>query len=212
MYEKFTKNMKRLAHDCFRIKIDDKVIYTDPFKLPFKSTDAPHDADLILISHDHFDHCSPEDIAKIQKSTTRIVANISCKGKIKGSVIFVSPNETETIDGIQIKSVPAYNTKKERQGFHPKRNNNCGYVFGNNDIKIYFAGDTDAIPEMKDIKCNIALLPVSGTYVMDFTEALLAAEYINPDVVIPMHYGAIVGSDEDAYNFMRKWKGKTIIL
>jgi L-ascorbate metabolism protein UlaG (beta-lactamase superfamily) len=193
----------RINHDCFRIDAD-VIVYTDPFHL---QTDQPK-ADLVLISHDHYDHCSPEDLRKIRKKETIFLATQACREKIDGDVRIVKPGEKLSVKGVDVEVVPAYNTNKD---FHPKKSGYVGYVFSILGHRIYFAGDTDYIPEMKKIKCDIALLPVSGTYVMTAEEAVLAAKDISPTFVIPMHYGDIVGTADDAKRFKRLYKGKTEI-
>lgn len=199
--DKMLDNIKWLGHDTFRIEGDGKVIYTDPFKIK-----AGEKADIILITHEHYDHCSPEDVAKIQGPNTVIVTTADCAGKLKGYIKTVSPGDKLTVEGIHIKAVPAYNTNKK---FHPRAINWVGYVFTVMGHRIYIAGDTDRIPEMKDIKCDIALLPVSGTYVMTAEEAAEAAAMdIKPGMAVPMHYGSIVGSVEDAKRFVDLLKGK----
>jgi L-ascorbate metabolism protein UlaG (beta-lactamase superfamily) len=193
------KDIHWLGHDTFKIS-SEKIIYTDPYKLKRKDT-----ADIILITHEHSDHCSPEDIKKIQKPDTIIVTTPDCAKKLTGKIRTVKPGDTLTVEGIDIEAVPAYNTNK---AFHPRSNNWVGFIFSVKGRRIYIAGDTDYIPEMKTFKADIAILPVSGTYVMTAEEAVRAALDINPGVAIPMHYGTIVGSLDDAKRFADALKGK----
>ncbi len=188
-----------LGHDCFKIT-NNLVIYTDPFNI--KKQDK---ADIILITHEHFDHCSPDDIKKIQTKDTVIVAPADCLSKLTGTVKIMKPNETISVKGISINAIPAYNINKQ---FHPKMKGWVGYIITVNNTRIYLAGDTDYIPEMNSLhNIDIALLPVSGTYVMTAEEAAQAAMAIKPKVAIPMHYGAIVGNIADAKKFKQLLKG-----
>lgn len=187
------KNIIWLGHDGFLIKGDGKVVVIDPFQV--KQCEP---ADVILVTHEHYDHCSLEDIQKIQKASTVIVTESNSAKKLSGDVRVVRPGDKLTVSGIPIEAVPAYNTNKN---FHPKQNGWLGFILTVDGVRIYHAGDTDLIPEMDSIKADIALLPVSGTYVMTAEEAVEAAKTIKPKLVIPMHYGAIVGSAEDARRF-----------
>jgi L-ascorbate metabolism protein UlaG (beta-lactamase superfamily) len=178
-----------LGHDGFRID-SEKTVYFDPYEIaPGKM------ADIILITHEHFDHCSPDDVAKIQQPQTVIVTEKNSAKKLSGDVRVVSPGDTLTVDGVKIEAVPAYNVNKK---FHPKANGWLGFIVEIEGVRVYHAGDTDYIPEMGDFKTDIALLPVSGTYVMTADEAVEAALAIKPQIVIPMHYGSIVGGEQDA--------------
>ena len=197
--EKLMEKITWLGHDGFRID-GSKTIYFDPYQI---KTDKP--ADLILISHEHFDHCSPDDVARIQGEETIIVTDKDAAGKLSGNIKIVSPGDHISVRGVSIDVVPAYNTDKE---FHTRARAWLGFIVGIDGVRVYHAGDTDVIPEMKHIETDIALLPVSGTYVMTADQAAEAAMMIKPRIVIPMHFGAIVGSEEDAQKLQAALKGK----
>lgn len=197
------KDIHWLGHDTFRV-VGEKVIYTDPFKI--KKNDK---ADIILITHEHYDHCSPEDVKKIQGPETVIVATADCARKLSGNIKVIKVGGSINVGGIEIEAVPSYNINKQ---FHTKDMGWVGYIFTVKGQRIYIAGDTDYIPEMKTFKTDIALLPVSGTYVMTAEEAIQAALDIKPKIAIPMHYGSIVGSKSDARRFADGLKGKIEVV
>ncbi len=197
------KDIHWLGHDTFKIT-GEKTVYTDPFKIRKKDT-----ADIILITHEHFDHCSPEDVKKIQGPNTMIVATSDCAKKLSGKIKVVKPGDKINVEGIEIEAVTAYNTNKQ---FHPKANGWVGYIFTVKGQRIYIAGDTAYIPEMKNFKADNALLPVSGTYVMTAEEAVKAALDIKPKIAVPMHYGSIVGSENDAKKFSEGLKGQIEVV
>jgi L-ascorbate metabolism protein UlaG (beta-lactamase superfamily) len=188
-------NIHWLGHDSFRID-SEVTIYIDPWKLVAGSRPA----DLILITHNHSDHFSPDDIAQIRVSGTELVAPAVVAGKLTGAVHKVKPGVHLTVKGVEIVVLPAYNVDKK---YHPQHAGHVGYVLTVRGCRIYHAGDTDAIPEMEGLRPDIALLPVSGTYVMDAQEAVEAVRLLQPGLAIPMHYGAIVGSDADALRFQQ---------
>lgn len=194
-----------LGHDGFKIKDMEKdlVIYTDPYKI-LNQGDIQKDAQIILISHNHFDHLSIDDISKISNENTKIIAPQECETKLKetkcNDIKIVKPGETINVLDTKIEIVPAYNTNKN---FHPKEDNKVGYILTLQNTRIYHSGDTDEISEMKEFKPDIALVPVSGTYVMDPHEAAHAInELLKPKLfAIPMHYNSIVGTSKDAEKF-----------
>ena len=174
-----------------------KIIYIDPYRIEKEV----HDADIIFITHDHYDHYSEEDIEKVMKEDTIIVAPKTAPifNKIKNKVEVI-PNEKYEINGIKIETIPAYNIKKQ---FHPKSNEWVGYILEIEGKRYYIAGDTDITPENQQIKCDIAFVPVGGTYTMDYKEAAELINIIKPKIAIPMHYGSIVGTKQDAENFKK---------
>lgn len=199
-----------LGHDTFKLS-GEKVVYIDPYELTV--TDK---ADIVLITHSHSDHCSPADIERISGPDTQFVAPAECKAKLKGrSLRTVRPGDALAVDGVKIEAVAAYNLTKFRSPghpYHPQGDGKVGFIVTLNGRRIYHAGDTDLIPEMKEIVCDIALIPVSGTYVMTAEEGAQAADLIKPKVAIPMHYGAIVGSESDADTFKRLTTVPVVIL
>jgi L-ascorbate metabolism protein UlaG (beta-lactamase superfamily) len=203
MVKDLIKKIQWLGHDCFLIK-SDLIIYFDPFQIK-----TGPKADIIFVTHPHYDHCSPEDIKKIAKEDTIIVTEKDSAKMLTGKIEIMKVGEEKTVRGIKVKAVPAYNIGKT---FHTKDKGWLGFVVEIEGVKIYHAGDTDFIPEMKDIKTDIALLPVSGTYVMTADEAVSATLTIKPQIAIPMHYGSIVGSEKDAEKFAKALEGKIEVI
>lgn len=177
----------------------EKIIYFDPLKV-----EESHDADLILITHSHWDHFSKEDILKIKKETTKIIAPKDSKEEIltlgfsEDNIYIVEPKEELSLHGILIKTVPAYNKSKT---FHPKENKWLGYVVKIEDTIYYVMGDTDALEENKNITCDVLCIPIGGTYTMNATEAAEFTNILNPKKVIPIHYGLVVGTEYDLDTF-----------
>ncbi|MCM8765162.1 MAG: MBL fold metallo-hydrolase [Candidatus Omnitrophica bacterium] len=193
--KKMEQNIKWLGHSSILIEKDGKNIYVDPWKLKSDRVKA----ELILITHPHYDHFSVEDINKIITEKTVIVAPADCIGKIsKGIRKNIEPGTEIDLIWVTIAGVAAYNINKQ---YHPKSNHWVGYVIKFADTSIYVAGDTDFIPEMKHIKADIVILPVGGTYTMDAQEAATAVNTIKPRIAIPIHFGDIVGSRSDAEKF-----------
>lgn len=191
---KLFENLHWIGHASFRIDRP-AVVYIDPWRLPENSPEA----DLILVSHDHSDHCSPEDVQAVRGADTLVIANPGAAKKLEGPVEVMRAGEARTHAGITIETIPAYNLDKP---FHPKDEGHLGFILELDDERLYFAGDTDHIPEMQAVDCDVALLPVSGKYVMDAEEAAEAAKTLKPRLIVPMHYGAgVVGTIADAERF-----------
>ena len=195
------ENIEVLYHSSIRIN-KEKIIYIDPFKI----NKNYNDADIIFITHDHYDHYSEEDIDKVINENTTIIipdellTKLLRKGINKNAIITVEPNKNYMVQGIKFETISAYNTNKT---FHPKENGWVGYIIIINGIRYYIAGDTDITEENKQVKCDVAFVPVGGTYTMDFKEAANLINEIKPKIAIPIHYGSIVGTEQDAIDFIR---------
>lgn len=195
------ENIEVLYHSSIRIN-KEKTIYIDPFKIDRNYNDA----DIVFITHDHYDHYSEEDIDKVINENTTIIipdellTKLLRKGINKNAIITVEPNKNYMVQGIKFETISAYNTNKT---FHPKENGWVGYIIIINGIRYYIAGDTDITEENKQVKCDVAFVPVGGTYTMDFKEAAQLINEIKPKIAIPIHYGSIVGTEQDAIDFIR---------
>jgi L-ascorbate metabolism protein UlaG (beta-lactamase superfamily) len=203
LYEYHGLKISWLGHDSFKIR-NGKTVIIDPFKIR-PTTDK---ADILLISHEHFDHFSLDDIKKVVNENTTIVTIPAVKKELSSlkvkEVRAVKPGDKLKLGEVSIEVVPAYNLNKFREPgkvFHPKEDGKAGFIIGIKGVRVYHAGDTDIIPEMKGLKPDVALLPVSGTYVMTAEEAAQAVKMVEPRLAIPMHYGAIVGTEQDAQKF-----------
>jgi L-ascorbate metabolism protein UlaG (beta-lactamase superfamily) len=200
-----------LGHASFRLD-GPPTIYFDPWRL---EGELPQ-ADVILISHEHQDHCSPEDVERVGGPGTVIVTVPQAAQKLRGDVRVLRPGERVTVGEVEIEAVPAYNVNKFRSPgvpFHPQEAGHVGYVVTVEGERLYFAGDTDHIPEMAGFRCDVALLPVGGTYTMDAEEAAQAAADIGPQVAVPMHWGAgVAGTRADAERFRSLYDGEVVIL
>ncbi len=200
-------NIHWLGHATFRIEDGRTQIYIDPWKLP---AGAPK-ADVILITHAHFDHFSAEDIARIEQPGTRFAAPADVAAKLRGKhVVTAAPGGTYTVGAVKVEAVAAYNTNKD---FHKKSENWVGYIVTLSDgTRVYHTGDSDVTPEMKAVKADVAMMPCGGTYTMTPAEVAEAANAFKPAVLIPMHWGDIVGSKADADAVAKAFTaGKTVI-
>lgn len=188
-----------LCHSSIRFD-KGEVIYFDPFKIE----ENYKDADVIFITHDHYDHYSEKDIDKVVNNDTIIVApedlltKLLKKGFEKENIVLVTPNESYTVKGLEFQTIPAYNTNKQ---FHPKANEWVGYLIKIEGITYYIAGDTDITEENRNVKCDVAFVPVGGTFTMDYREAAKLINEIKPKIAVPTHYGSIVGDKEDGVRF-----------
>ena len=194
-------NIEVLCHSSIKIN-KEIIIYFDPFKIKKNYNDA----DIIFITHDHYDHYSEEDIDKVIKNNTIIVSPVDLlekllnKGLKKENIISVKPYEDYNIRNLKFSTIPAYNTNKQ---FHPRKNNWVGYLIELEGITYYIAGDTDITEDNKKIKCDVAFVPIGGTFTMNYQEASELINTIKPKIVVPIHYGSIVGTKEDAINFKK---------
>ena len=191
-----------LTHSSIKINGDGRTVYVDVFDM----NDEPHDADFILVTHEHYDHFSPKDIIKASKENTVLVAPISMKDKAEtvrenvADIEYVEPGMSYDFSGLNVETIPAYNVNKK---FHPKSAEWVGYIIESEGERIYIAGDTDATEEGANVKCDIALVPVGGTYTMTVEEAAELVNKIEPKFAIPTHYGNIVGEKTDGEKFIK---------
>jgi len=194
------ENIEVLTHSSIRIN-KGKVIYFDPFNIKKNYNDA----DIIFITHSHYDHYSEKDIDKVKQDNTYFVApedvnsELLKQGIDEERIIQVAPNQTEEILGIKVETISAYNVNKK---FHPKENNWVGYIIEIDGIRYYIAGDTDINEDNLKVKCDVCFVPVGGTYTMNCMEAAQFVNEIKPKVAVPIHYGSIVGTSEDAKEFL----------
>jgi L-ascorbate metabolism protein UlaG (beta-lactamase superfamily) len=192
-----------LGHDSFVLQ-GSRTLILDPFKAK-----GMYKADVLLISHEHFDHLSPDDIKRFSTSETTIVAPRMCEGPLASfpqEKKIIEPGSKLDVKGVHIEAIPAYNLNKYRAPgvfFHPRGDGKVGYVVTMDGVRFYHAGDSDGTPEMKALDVDVAFLPVSGTYVMTAEEAAEAAKAMMVKVAVPMHYNSIVGSRADADRFKK---------
>ena len=189
------------CHSSIKIQ-KEKTIYIDPFRI----NEVPHDADFIFITHSHYDHFSPKDILKVAKIDTifitveEIKSSILVMGVPEEQIIVVEPLKEYEIKTLKFTTLPAYNINKK---FHPKENGWVGYLIDIDNVKYYIAGDTDNVEELKSLNCDVAFLPIGGTFTMNYEEAASLANTINAKVIIPTHYGELVGTNDDLENFIK---------
>ena len=201
--------IKWLGQSGFEFK-NEKIIFIDPFQI-----ETEDKADVILITHSHYDHCSINDIKKISKPDTIIITIPDCQSKLTSiadqikNITLVKPGDKLKISALDLEVVPAYNIGKM---FHPKEQEWVGFIITLNNLRIYHAGDTDLIPEMDSIKADVVLLPIGGTYTMNAEEAAQACKKINPKITVPMHYGSVVGTNADAERFKELCSAEVRIL
>lgn len=194
------EGVKINCHSSIKIA-KEKTIYIDPFRI----NEVPHDADYIFITHSHYDHFSTQDILKVAKIDTIFISvkdtksSLELMGIPEEQIIIVEPNNKYKTKDIEFETVNAYNINKK---FHPKENEWVGYIIELNKIKYYIAGDTDNIEEMQNIKCNVAFIPIGGTYTMNAREAAELVNKLEIEIVVPTHYGELVGTKEDLEKFL----------
>ncbi len=195
---KYLAGVEQFKQSTVRLQ-GSQIIYVDPYKFDGE----PHDADLVLITHTHGDHFAVAEIKKVMKPGATVAVTADGLAKLPkeefAKVLTVAPNQPYEVEGVKFRTVPAYNIGKE---FHPKDRGWVGYIVEFNQLNYYFAGDTDVIPEMKEIKADVAFLPVGGKYTMTATEAAQAANLIKPKVAVPYHFLDVVGTMDDAKQFV----------
>jgi L-ascorbate metabolism protein UlaG (beta-lactamase superfamily) len=182
---------------AFRWRDDERTIYIDPWGTP---ADAPP-ADVIFITHAHFDHFRPDEIERLSTAATHVVAPHDVAGELPGMVTSVAPGERHEVVGVRFETVPAYNVREEALDFHPRENRWVGYLLELDGATYYHAGDTDHAPELSDVRADVAMLPVGGHFTLNVPEAAALAKTIAPTLAVPMHFGFAVGSSGDGDRF-----------
>jgi L-ascorbate metabolism protein UlaG (beta-lactamase superfamily) len=196
-----------LGHSGFLIRAGRANVYIDPYRVP----DGAPAADVILVTHHHYDHFSPQDVEKLSTDKTWLIGPATVAERVSGQVVSVTPGqlvEPDGVRGIDVRAIAAYNTSKRNasgEPFHSRDAGGVGFDLRVRGERLYHAGDTDVIPEMDEVAgVEVALLPVSGIYVMTAAEAAEAARRIAPKVAVPMHWGEHIGTRADALAFARK--------
>lgn len=197
------------AQSSIRIE-GSQILYFDPFQVAGSKCDA----DVIFITHDHYDHFEPDSIAKVKKESTLLVAPEGMKKKVLAEAgiapdrcVFYDPGEVHEVGDLTVETIPAYNKLKP---FHPRGKKWQGYVVTMDGTRYYVAGDTDVTEEIKKVQCDVALIPIGGTFTMDRNQAADYIAALKPGAVIPTHYGSIVGSRSDGPAFQSDLAGKGI--
>jgi L-ascorbate metabolism protein UlaG (beta-lactamase superfamily) len=180
-----------------RWRDEERTVYFDPWG----TGDDPEPADLILITHAHFDHFQPGEIEKLRRAGTEVVAPHDVASELGGNVTPVRPGETHELAGVHLATVPAYNSREEALGFHPRENDWVGYIVELGGTSYYHAGDTDDLPELREIRADVAFLPIGGRFTMDWRAAAGLAKAIAPSVAVPIHYGFVICSPSDGVRF-----------
>ena len=193
------ENVRVFTQSAIRLEgADGTVVYLDPFALA--DAEAAHDADYVLITHAHYDHLSPEDYARVAGEKTVVVAPASMAGEVAGleaaAVHLMAAGEKLELPGLCVEAVPAYNVEPERLGMHPRENGWLGYVvtLDSEPTRYYVSGDTDQNTDNETVSCNVALVPIGGTYTCDPHQAAAFVNALRPAAVVPTHYGSIVGT------------------
>ena len=204
-------NIEVNTQNSIRIISGERVIYVDPLEIAGEK----HDADFIFVTHDHYDHFSPEDIRKAAKPDSILIVPEKMAGKAQevsdavGRIETVKPAVNRDINGLEFETIPAYNLLKP---FHQRSAEWVGYVLMTGGKRIYIAGDTDATKEAKAVKCDIAIVPIGGTYTMDAKKAAELVNTIRPDIAVPVHYGSIVGKPSDGDVFAENVKSPVKVV
>lgn len=197
-----TDKIRLFTQNSIRIESDAGIVYVDPFSM----NEAPHDADFILLTHNHYDHFSPEDILKVCKDSSVMIVPENMEsdaGELTDAVDMiytVEPEMKKNVNGLELETIPAYNNSKS---FHPRNAGWVGYILTVDGKRIYIAGDTDMTDDNRKLKCDVAMIPIGGTYTMDAKQAAELINTIKPEIAIPTHYGKVVGSPADADEFVR---------